>query len=643
MTRPGFGNFVLNTLPSFAVPLVLLLLPVFLWSVLDARADNINFFSDTLSSSAPGLYSNHTISFVLDTKVGPGGYIDFVPPPDFVVHSSSTFSARNVELVVNGTPRVASSTGSATVDTVTIYPGTPGRVRYTLNSTTGLSNGDQIDLLIGSQTSVAHYGQTVYSSSSGTTTLGYDLGIKNASTTGKLDAELSIWNGGKRIAYAKPVVFLLQRVGLGPGDTTEQIPPERFNGAPTGTVGGTTLSAELSVETNEFATCKYATTPGVDYFSMPYTFTSTGLIVHTKLLTTLVNETTYYYYVRCMDDEGNYNDDDYEITFSVLPVPEGEPNTTGSTTGDGTGSGDEQTGTDTESGGETGSTGNESDENTSGSSSGGGGSGGGGGGGTGGITGPTAGGGFESSDAPYESGDATVIINGYAFPRSTVTILVDGQIADTVRADSTGDFSITLDAIARGVYTFGVYATDADGNKSSTFSTSFSVRGARTSTLSNINVMPTVVATPDPVDVGSTVTLSGYSLPDANITVENLNDKQSASQKEFTTTSDSNGRWSVEVSTTGFTKGTYKARAKAETETVSTNFSDYTYYGVGQEADKQINADLNRDGKVNLVDFSILLFHWGSDGGTSDPPADINGDGTVSLTDFSIMLFNWTG
>lgn len=56
-----------------------------------------------------------------------------------------------------------------------------------------------------------------------------------------------------------------------------------------------------------------------------------------------------------------------------------------------------------------------------------------------------------------------------------------------------------------------------------------------------------------------------------------------------------------------------------------------------------INADLNRDGRVNLVDFSILLFWWASDGGDSDPPADINLDGTVSLTDFSIMLFNWTG
>jgi len=40
-----------------------------------------------------------------------------------------------------------------------------------------------------------------------------------------------------------------------------------------------------------------------------------------------------------------------------------------------------------------------------------------------------------------------------------------------------------------------------------------------------------------------------------------------------------------------------------------------------------------------LVDFSILLYNWG----TANSAADINGDGTVSLADFSIMMYYWTG
>jgi hypothetical protein len=64
--------------------------------------------------------------------------------------------------------------------------------------------------------------------------------------------------------------------------------------------------------------------------------------------------------------------------------------------------------------------------------------------------------------------------------------------------------------------------------------------------------------------------------------------------------------------------------------------------GVGVEvADDNCKStgDLNCDGAVNLVDFSILLFNWNS----SAEVADINSDGTVSLPDFSIMLFYWTG
>jgi hypothetical protein len=58
-----------------------------------------------------------------------------------------------------------------------------------------------------------------------------------------------------------------------------------------------------------------------------------------------------------------------------------------------------------------------------------------------------------------------------------------------------------------------------------------------------------------------------------------------------------------------------------------------------QKADTGNRSDINKDGKVNLVDFSILLTHWNE----ADDDADINQDGIVNLSDFSILLFNWTG
>ncbi len=51
-------------------------------------------------------------------------------------------------------------------------------------------------------------------------------------------------------------------------------------------------------------------------------------------------------------------------------------------------------------------------------------------------------------------------------------------------------------------------------------------------------------------------------------------------------------------------------------------------------------ADLNGDVRVDLVDFSILLYNWGK---PKNLKADINNDGLVDLVDFSIMLYWWTG
>ena len=161
--------------------------------------------------------------------------------------------------------------------------------------------------------------------------------------------------------------------------------------------------------------------------------------------------------------------------------------------------------------------------------------------------------------------------------------------------------------------------------------------------MSNINVAPSILVEPDPVNPGETLTISGYALPNATVYIEN-GKLRSSIIKELTVTSDDKGAWSTTLDTSSFSVATYQVRAKSKQDGgAETNWSEYTYYGVGGDAEVPINADLNRDGKVNLIDFSILLFWWATDGGDSDPPADINRDGTVSLTDFSIMLFNWSG
>jgi hypothetical protein len=604
-----------------------------------AEAVNITEYSDTISDSAPGSNANHTLSFTLGTDISPGSTIEITPPAGFTLAASSSLAERNVELKVDGVARTSSDSLAPGVDLVEITPGSPGFIRYTLAPDSGIVAGSRLELKIGNHTDTANSFSVTFSTSTGTTTTQADIKpFTNSSATGVHEVQVEVYDGGL-VANADFVIFLIDRVRMPSIDTTEEIPPFRFNPAPTSSVGGTTLSVEISLETDEFAFCRYSETEGVAFGSMTNTFSNSGLIFHSTVVT-VAPDTIARYYVRCIDDEGNFNIDDFLIQFTVNEVPTGTSNTEGETDGDGTGSGDDGTGDGAGGGGTSGQS--DGEEPTEGGDTGEGGSGGGGGGGSGGSSGSSAGGGFESTDAPFRSGDGRVIISGYGYPNSTVGILVDGNPFDNVRTNSSGSYSITLDEIARGVYTFGVYGEDSNDVRSSVFSTSFTVTGARTSALSNINVPPSIIVSPDPVDPGQDLTISGYALPDSTVTVEN--GRLNSSMKTFTSDTDGSGRWSLSVDTTSFSRDTYQVRAKSEQEDGrETQFSAYKFYGVGQSAETPINADLNRDGSVNLIDFSILLFWWESNGGDSDPPADINRDGNVSLTDFSILLFNWTG
>jgi len=57
-------------------------------------------------------------------------------------------------------------------------------------------------------------------------------------------------------------------------------------------------------------------------------------------------------------------------------------------------------------------------------------------------------------------------------------------------------------------------------------------------------------------------------------------------------------------------------------------------------------GDLNADGRVNLVDFSIAAYWYkrpiSAEFATKEKER-LNGDGKVDLVDFSIVAFYWTG
>jgi len=105
----------------------------------------------------------------------------------------------------------------------------------------------------------------------------------------------------------------------------DTIPPSISNPQPIGTLTVSTTQATLQITTNEAATCRYSTTPGVAFSSMPNIFITTGGTSHSSSVTGLVDGSIYTYYVRCQDTAGNANTSDTVISFSVAILSSGAP------------------------------------------------------------------------------------------------------------------------------------------------------------------------------------------------------------------------------------------------------------------------------------------------------------------------------
>lgn len=253
--------------------------------VLHAGALNVHTYSDLISDSRPGGDANHTFTFEIKQAVAPGGYFDFDFPTGFVLPATSTFDVRNVEMRVNGVPRVASDTLSAAEDQVVITTGNGGAVRYNLNTSTGISADSDIEFRIGNHTSNSLSAVTTYSTSTGTTTSPADIvPITNPSAVGNQEIYMTV-GGTSETTYAEFLIRMIAPISIAGVDTTEEVPPFRFNGAPSGTIGGTTLFVEMSLETDEFAICKYSQTASTSFAAMTDTFENSGILFHSQLVT----------------------------------------------------------------------------------------------------------------------------------------------------------------------------------------------------------------------------------------------------------------------------------------------------------------------------------------------------------------------
>ncbi len=255
--------------------------------------------------------------------------------------------------------------------------------------------------------------------------------------------------------------------------------------------------------------------------------------------------------------------------------------------------------------------------------------------------GSSGGGGGGGGGSNRDLGDTLINIVGKGYPSRTINFLLDNESIGSVRSDSTGRFEFSAEA-SPGTASLGIWATDINNVRSITLNNTFDVTQGAITNINGIILPPTISVPSQNINPGAIVSVSGQSTP--NSTVELHVDASKTIEK---TTSGVDGKWNIQLNTSKLSVAEHILRAKTIVGTPpltsQSGFSSSLQLFVGVDGKVTRPSDLNRDNSINLTDFSILIFWWGTNGGDSDPPADINGNGKVSLEDFSILLFNWTG
>ena len=169
--------------------------------------------------------------------------------------------------------------------------------------------------------------------------------------------------------------------------------------------------------------------------------------------------------------------------------------------------------------------------------------------------------------------------------------------------------------------------------------------GAATN-ITGVFIAPTIAADKSEVQRGDTITLFGQSAPQSDIVISVHSDQAHFSK----TIADSNGVYLYDLDSSILDYGSHSAQSKSVIgNQLISGFSPAINFLVGtknvaaQLTKRSILGDLNGDGRVNLIDFSIMAYWYKRLLSGNGLKADLKHDSKVDLVDFSILAANWTG
>lgn len=235
-------------------------------------------------------------------------------------------------------------------------------------------------------------------------------------------------------------------------------------------------------------------------------------------------------------------------------------------------------------------------------------------------------------------GPRIVTFSGQAYPGSTIEVLrksFQDNLYIQIPTESTkiledGSFTITHISNVGDDYFFALRVQDKDGRSTGvlTFDTPlieyiFDKK--------NILVPPTIGFEKSIVAKNDSIKIMGYAAPNNVVELE----LDESKYKEIKV--NQSGFWSTDIDARYLSYGEHHGRARqTDAKGKVSSFGVTRIFKISRLPVS--SADLNSDGIVNVIDWSIFFFRWGSDKEELKLQNDINGDGKINIFDFSIFL-----
>jgi hypothetical protein len=242
--------------------------------------------------------------------------------------------------------------------------------------------------------------------------------------------------------------------------------------------------------------------------------------------------------------------------------------------------------------------------------------------------------------ASIEAELANLRISGFTSPYAFLIFSENNAVLGTDTSNQTGGFTKYLYGIQPTTHNITFYGVDLLNFNTTPQPITIYTPAFLETTISNQLLSPTISINSNAIYQGDDLVASGSAVPGGQITL--LTDTP---LRSYVASASATGLWNYTINdTSDYVLGDYRAYAIVTSEiglqsliSPSLLFTVTTASASGTACGDISTGDLNCDGNVNLQDFSILMYYWG----TQNAAADINNDFYVSLNDFSIMMYYW--